>query len=64
MGEKRTFRIITKNYAADSKIRFPQKIDFKFITDKKKDLSSFQVQKISSSNNYSADISDKIMSEK
>ena len=28
MGLKMNFRIITKNHAADSKIRSPQKIDF------------------------------------
>ena len=29
MGVKMNFRIITKNYASDSKIRSPQKIDFR-----------------------------------
>ena len=29
MGVKMNFRIITKNHAADSKIRYPQKIDFR-----------------------------------
>ena len=29
MGVKMNFRIITKNHAADSKIRSPQKIDFR-----------------------------------